>query len=304
MLDVALVGTGGMLPLPNRYLASLICRHNGNMVLFDCGEGTQVSLRLLGWGFKQIDCICLTHFHADHTAGLPGLLLAIGQAGREEPLTIIGPEGVAIVVRSLCIIAGEIPFDINFIEMPKEGLNNMQIPLTSIFLSSIPVLHNCPCYAFSLSIRRAGKFDAEAAKKLGIPLQLWSLLQKGLEVSHEGKVYLPDMVMGEERKGLKVSYCTDSRPPKYLPAFIEGSDIFVCEGQYGEDDLLAKAKSHRHMIFSEAATLAKNGNVSELWLTHFSPSMPEPSYYIKYASNIFTNTIIGYDRMHKTLTYV
>lgn len=301
MLDVALVGTGGMLPLANRYLTSLLCRYNGKMVLIDCGEGTQMSLRLLGFGFKNIDVICLTHFHADHTAGLAGLLLTIGGSGRLAPVTIIGPKGVEYIVKSICVIAPEVPFELKFVELLEDGVSKLM--LSSFCISATPVVHNCPCYAYSLAIKRAGKFDIVAAESLGIPKNLWGLLQKGQDIEYNDRVYTPPMVMGGNRKGLKISYCTDSRPPRHLPEFIYESDIFICEGHYGDNMLLEKAKSHRHMIYSEAAQLAKNGKVKELWLTHFSPAMTEPSEYIKNASDIFENTIIGYDRMCKSLTF-
>ena len=303
MLDIALVGCGGMMPLPNRYLSSLLLRYEGRMMLIDCGEGTQVSVKQVGWGFKGIDCICLTHFHADHVAGLPGLLLTIGGSGREEPVTIVGPQGVGHVVRSLCVIAPEIPFPINFIEIPAAGRREIGVPLTSYVLSAAPAEHNCPCFAYRVDIRRKGRFNLEAAQALPIPRNYWGILQSGRTVEHEGRLYTPDMVMGQERKGLAVSYCTDSRPPRGLAAFVQGSDIFVCEGHYGEDDKLDKAKSHKHMLFSEAARLAKDGNVGQLWLTHFSPAMPNPGDYIQNARKIFANSYVGYDRMVAMLSF-
>ena len=303
MFDIALVGTGGMMPLPNRYLSSLLIRYEGRMLLIDCGEGTQVTAKQVGWGFKNIDCICLTHFHADHVAGLPGLLLTIGMSGREEPLTIVGPPGVCHIVRSICVIAQEIPFEINFVELPYAGRRDMAVPLTNFILSAAPADHNCPCFAYRVDVRRRGKFDLQAARDLDIPTRLWNRLQNGTEVEHEGRIYTPDMVMGAERKGISVSYCTDSRPPKGLPEFIQGSDIFVCEGQYGEDEKLEKARSHRHMIFSEAAALARDGDVGKLWLTHFSPAMPNPGEFVQNARDIFPNSYVGYDRMMETLKF-
>jgi len=303
MLDIALVGCGGMMPLPNRYLSSLLMRYEGRMMLIDCGEGTQVSVKQVGWGFKNIDCICLTHFHADHVAGLPGLLLTIGGSGREEPITIIGPQGVGHIVRSLCVIAPEIPFEINFIEIPHKGMKEIPVPGTSYMLSAIPADHNCPCFAFRIDIKRTGRFDLKAAMALPIPRNYWNKLQKGQAVEHDGQIYTPDMVLGQSRKGLAVSYCTDSRPPRGLAAFVQGSDLFICEGHYGEDDKLDKARSHKHMLFSEAAKIAKDGGVEQMWLTHFSPAMPNPEAFIQNARKIFANSHVGYDRMVTTLGF-
>jgi len=293
MFDITLVGCGGMMPLPNRYLSALLLRFEGRMVLVDCGEGTQVSLKEIGWGYKTIDAICLTHFHADHVTGLPGLLLSIAHSGRTEPLTIYGPAGVAHIVRSLCVVAPEVPFRLDFVEIPPDGTNSIKIPITNFILSAHPARHNTPCFAYRFDVERKGKFDHATAQQLGIPLNFWNKLQKGNAVEHEGKIYTPDMVMGEARKGLSVSFCTDYRPPKGLPNFIRGSDLFVCEGQYGDNAQIAKARKHKHMTFAEAAQLAKDGNVGELWLTHFSPSLPNPRDYAKNAKNIFPQTKIG-----------
>ncbi|MCL2753857.1 MAG: ribonuclease Z [Defluviitaleaceae bacterium] len=303
MFDIALVGTGGMMPLPNRYLASLLLRFEGRIVLVDCGEGTQVSLKEIGWGYKAIDAICLTHFHADHVTGLPGLLLSIAHSGREEPLTIYGPEGVAHIVRSLCVVAPEIPFRIEYVEIPPKGFAGIKIPLTNFILSTHPANHNSPCFAFRFDIERKGKFDHEMAQKLGIPVNFWNKLQKGNIIEHDGKVFTPQMVMGQQRKGLSVSYCTDSRPPKGLPEFIADSDLFVCEGHYGDNAQLAKARKHKHMTFAEAAQLAHDGNVKKLWLTHFSPSLPNPKDFVKNAKKIFPQTKVGYDGLTKSLVF-
>ena len=303
MLDVALIGSGGMMPLPGRFLSGLALRYEGSMLLIDCGEGCQISLKMLGWGFKNIDCICLTHFHADHTAGLVGVLLAMAQSERIEPVTIIGPRGVKNVVKSLCIIAPEIPFQMNFIELDRSGVDEMKIDSSLLYLSALPVVHNAPCFAYKIDIKRTGKFSIENAEKLPIPRNFWGKLQQGQTIEHNGKIYTPDMVLGEARRGLRISYCTDSRPPRALPGFIKGSDLFICEGHYGENEKLEKAKSHHHMIFSEAAKLAKDGDVKELWLTHFSPAMPNPEYYLKNATSIFKNTIIGKDQMAKTFFF-
>jgi len=303
MFDIALVGSGGMMPLHNRFLSSALLRFEGRMLLIDCGEGAQVSIKQIGWGFKTIDCICLTHFHADHVTGLPGLLLSIGHSGREEPLTIIGPIGVEHIVKSLCVVVGELPFDIEFVEIPKEGLASFEVPLTKFLLSTHPAQHNCPCFAFRVDVPRLGKFDVEAAKANNIPVHFWNRLQKGNIVEHEGQTFTPEMVMGDARRGLSLGYCTDSRPPRGLPDFVRDCDLFICEGQYGDEEKLPKAKAYKHMIFSEAATLAKEGNVKEMWLTHFSPSLQNPKDYINNARRIFSNSHVGKDRMVKTLVF-
>lgn len=302
MLDVALLGTGGMMPLPNRFLTSLLCRINGSMLLIDCGEGTQITLKRLGWGFKNIDNIAITHFHADHISGLPGLLLAIGNAGREDTLNMYGPPGLSRVVNSLRVIVPELPFEIRFTEWSEDDdTSRFLTPDTE--LKCLPLKHWMPCFAYSLTLHRRGRFDIERAKRDNIPMAVWSALQKQDEAEYEGIRYTSDMVLGPMRKGLTVGYCTDTRPVPDLPDFVREADLFICEGLYGDASKQEKAASHMHMTFGEAAKIAKAANVNELWLTHFSPALPDPYNYIQEASNIFPNTVIGKDRMTKTLVF-
>ncbi|MCL1844309.1 MAG: ribonuclease Z [Defluviitaleaceae bacterium] len=304
MIDVALVGTGGMMPLPNRFLSSMICRINGDMILFDCGEGTQVSLRMLGWGFKQIEVICFTHFHGDHISGLPGLLLTMANADRTEPLTLIGPTGLSFVVNSLCVIARDLPFPIEFLEWDAKTPHEYRRGET-VILRSLPVNHRTPCFAYSVELLRRGKFDAERARRQDIPLKLWSALQNTADahIEHEGRVFTSNMVLGPPRKGLKLVFCTDTRPTAALPDFAHGADLFICEGLYGDDELREKAAKRKHMIFSEAAELAKKADAKELWITHYSPSLPDPYNYLDRATKIFPNTKTGKDRKFTTLKF-
>ena len=235
MLELCLLGTGGMLPLPYRALTSLMVRYNGSSILIDCGEGTQNQIRLQGWSFKPIDVICITHFHADHISGLPGMLLTMGNAERTEPLTMIGPRGLEHVVNSLRIIAPELPFEIKFIELeqPEEV-----IEICGLRIRAFRVNHRVTCYGYNIELNRAGKFDAARARALGLPVQYWSLLQKGETVDYEENVYTSDMVMGSPRKGLKVTYCTDTRPVDAIAECAKDADLFICEGMYGEEEKL------------------------------------------------------------------
>lgn len=301
MLDVALLGTGGMMPLPNRFLTSLLLRLNGRMLLIDCGEGTQVTLKQLGWGFKNIDAICFTHYHADHISGLPGMLLTIGNSGREAPLTLIGPPGLKAVYRGLRVIAPELPFEVRLLELENTAENTIDI--AGFHLTTAKAEHMITCVAYSIAVNRIGKFNVKRALALGLPKTLWSKLQKEGEVVFGGNLYTADMVLGDKRKGLKVTYCTDSRPVKAIAKLAQNSDLFICEGMYGENEKLDKAKEHRHMLFSEAARLAAESGSKELWLTHYSPALTDPDFFIKNARDIFPNTVTAYDRMNKTLSF-
>ena len=300
MLDVCLLGTGGMMPLPYRALTSLMVRCNGMNVLIDCGEGTQVSIKQQGWSVKPIDVICFTHFHADHISGLPGLLLTLGNAERREPVTMIGPKRLEKIVNALRMIAPELPFPIRFIELEND---QESFEFNGMRINAYKVNHNITCYGYSLEIDRAGKFDVEKAKRLEIPMPLWSRLQKGETIRDETGIYTPDMVLGEPRKGIKLTYCTDSRPTKTIVENAKGSDLFICEGMYGEPEKEKKAKEYKHMTFYEAANMAKEAEVKELWLTHYSPSLVRPQEYEKQVREIFSNTVIPKDRRATTLMF-
>jgi len=302
MLEVCLLGCGGMVPLPDRRLTSMLIRQDGKMILVDCGEGTQIGIKLAGWGFKAVDTVCLTHYHADHVAGLPGFLLTLGNSGRTEPLTVFGPPPLEYMLSALTVIAPQLPYDIQMMELSENGTSHNQIG--NFYISALPMDHMIPCLAYSFEVRRAGKFNVKRAEEQRIPKEYWSVLQKGNTIEWEGRLLTPEMVVGANRKGLKVTYCTDSRPKEELIEFAHESDLLICEGMYGDDQLLDKAIKRKHMIFSEAARIAAWSNAKELWLTHFSPSLNEPESFLDNAKNIFANTLIGEDIMKKQLNYL
>lgn len=300
MLDVCLLGTGGMMPLPYRWLTSLMVRYNGSSLLIDCGEGTQIAIKEKGWSFKPIDVICFTHYHGDHISGLPGLLLTMGNADRTEPLTLIGPKGLERVVNALRVIAPELPFPIKCIEIrePEETFE-----MNGYRLKAFRVNHNVLCYGYTMEVDRAGKFDVERAKEAEIPQKYWGILQKGEMVEYEDRVLTPDMVLGPARKGLKITYCTDTRPTDSIKNNAEGSDLFICEGMYGEKDKQKKAREYKHMTFYEAAELARDAKVRELWLTHYSPSLTKPEEYMDDVREIFLAAVAAKDRRSVELVF-
>ena len=300
MLDVCLLGTGGMMPLPYRWLTSLMTRYNGSSLMVDCGEGTQIAVKEKGWSFKPVDIMCFTHYHADHISGLPGILLTMGNAERTEPLTMIGPKGLERVVNALRVIAPELPFEIKFIELtePEET-----IELKGYTIHAFRVNHNVTCYGYTLEIPRAGRFSVEHALECQIPQKYWSRLQKGEIIEDGEQTYTPEMVLGPARKGIKVTYCTDTRPVAEIANAAKDADIFICEGMYGEPEKKAKAVEYKHMTFYEAAEMAKKACVKEMWLTHYSPSLRHPEEYMDEVRAIFPHAIAGKDRMTTELDF-
>lgn len=280
------------MPLPYRFLTSLMTRYNGSNLMIDCGEGTQVAVKSKGWSFKPIDVICFTHYHADHISGLPGMLLTMGNAERTEPLTLIGPKGLEKTVSALRVIAPELPFPIicKEIQGPKEHFE-----INGYDITAFRVNHNVLCYGYTIQIHRGGKFSVERARSNEIPVKYWNPLQKGQTVEAEGKIYTPDMVLGPARKGIKLTYCTDSRPTVSIEEHAKESDLFICEGMYGEPEKEAKAREYKHMTMKEAACLAKKADVKEMWLTHFSPSLVRPEEYMSGIREIFPDSFVGKD---------
>lgn len=304
MVEITLLGCGGSMPVPNRFLSSLLINYRGRKILIDCGEGTQVSMKIANCGFKTIDYICITHLHGDHIIGLPGILSTIGNCGRTEMLTIIGPKGIKEVIDAFRLIVGELPYDVNIIENPKEDIlvSNNYIN-KDIIISTLEVDHSTSCIAYSFYIKRKAKFDIEKAMKNNVPKVLWSKLQNGREIKLDGKIYTKDMVLGQPRKGIKLSFVTDTRPIKEIVGFVDNSDLLVCEGMYGDDGDLERAIKNKHMTFRESATIAKQSNVEAMVLTHFSPIIKDPNMYIENAMEVFENTIIGTDRLKLDLLF-
>lgn len=299
MLEVTLLGTGGMLPLKNRWLTSCLLSCQGHSILVDCGEGTQIALKNTNCKMKPIDLICITHFHADHISGLPGFLLSMGNEGREEPVTIAGPKGIESIVKSICVIAPNLPFELKFEELSDHTkLKSHQLEVTSF-----RVEHSVECLGYTFDLRRKGRFNAEKAKALNLPVSTWSVLQREGCICYGNQLYTYEAVSDGMQDGVKVTYCTDSRPVKNIVKYASNSDLFICEGLYYEPDKIRRAKKTGHMLYSEAAELAKQSNVKQLWLTHYSPAVTEPEEGLDIAKAVFEHTECGYDGKHIDLLF-
>jgi len=292
MLDVCLLGTGGMMPLPYRKLTALMTRYNGSNLLIDCGEGTQVAIREKGWSVHDLDVICFTHYHADHISGLPGLLLTLGNADRTKPVHMIGPRGLERVVNALRTIAPELPFPIEYHEITEK---EQDFEMNGYCIHAFRVNHNVTCYGYTLEIKRQGRFDVERARGQEIPQKFWSRLQKGETIEDGDRVLTPEMVLGPQRKGIKLTYCTDTRPVPTIAECAKHADLFICEGMYAEKEKEAKARQYKHMTFYEAAELAKRAEVTEMWLTHYSPSLTRAESYMDEVHKIFPAASLGKD---------
>jgi ribonuclease Z len=302
MIDLILLGTSGTFPLPGRPLSSLLTRVGPELILFDCGEGTQVGMRRAGWGFKALSAVCISHLHADHVAGLPGLLLTVGHAGRREPLEVFGPVGTRIVVAGLRVIAPRLPFEVRVHELgAAEGL-----PLSGTngaLLATLPVDHAIPCLAFRLDLARGRRFDPTRARALGVPMTDWKRVQHGETVVVDGHEVHPDDVLGPARRGIRLAYVTDTRPTDAMPTFLAGADLLAIEGTYGDPADAENAVENKHLLFSEAAEVGRQAGVRQLWLTHFSAKMLEPERFVDEARRILPSTTVGYEGLTTSLRF-
>lgn len=294
MLDVCLPGTGGSVPRLDRFLSCCYMRLDGVGLLIDCGEGTQLAVKKAGFSLGKISTILITHFHADHISGLPGLLLSMGNEGRTEPVLICGPKGIGDIVKGLLLIAQDLPFRIKM----QEITDYYTIERDGYTITAFEVKHSKLCYGYDIRVKRGGKFDREKAEKNGVPMKFWSRLQKSETI--EG--FTPDMVLGETRRGLHVTFATDTRPCEVISMMATDADLLICEGMF-EKNKLQRAKESCHMTMTEAAKLAKEADCKQLWLTHYSPSMPEPEQFADEPKFYFENSIVSRDGEKTTLYF-
>lgn len=300
MIDVLLLGTGAMVPLPERPLSSLLLRVGGSLVLCDCGEGTQVQMRRFHTGFQDLATICLTHLHADHVAGLPGMFHTVANAGRTAPMDVYGPPGTIAAVQGLRVIAPYLPYPMTIHELePGEGFalgNGLRV-------STARGEHRVPCLAYRFDHDRQRGFDPGAARALGVPVTSWSTLQRGQPVTVDGRTIEPDTVLGPPRRGVSLGFATDTRPTPEIVALMRDVDLLVTESTYGRDEDGEKAVLRGHMTLREACGLGVSAQARHLWLTHFGGTIADPESLSAVARSMFPNATIGTPGLTTTLRF-
>ena len=300
MIDICMLGTCGMMPMPGRWLSCALVRNGANLVLLDCGEGTQVPWKALGWGFRQLGTICFTHMHADHVMGLPGVLFMVAHAGRTEPLAIYAPVGSRYILEGLLRVVPDLPFPVQLHEL-KSG-ESFALP-GGMQGSCAAAAHGVPCLAYRLELPRKPEFRPQQAQELGLPVQYWSRLQHGETVEFNGQTFAPEMVLGSPRRGISLAFITDTRPTRQLSDFARDVDLLICESMYDDPTDLPLAKANAHMLAEESAKIALAAGARSLLLTHFSPKIYDPSGAQKMARNVFPNTQAARDGMVVTLGF-
>ena len=305
-LEAFVLGCGGMMPLPQRALTSVLLRREGELFLFDGGEGTQVSIRRLNLRWKKITAIFVSHMHADHVTGLPGILMLSSQVDRAEPLYIFGPPRIAeYIEQSRRVLDMYINYEIIVKEISSPGVVWQGEGFT---VRAFQLRHTKNCFGYAMEEEeRPGAFHPEKALELGVPRgPLWSTLQGGEDVSlPDGRVVHPGDVMGEKRSGRKFSYVTDSLYFPEIAPEVKGSDLLVCEGMF-EHSLEESAVEKKHMTAVQAARLARDaGGVKKLALIHYSPRYTdrELKRLLDEAQAVFPDTVLTRDRMAFPIEY-
>ncbi len=301
MIDICMLGTCGMMPLPGRWLSSALVRCGSTLTLFDCGEGTQIPWKSLGWGFRQLGAICFSHMHADHVAGLPGILFMVAHAGRTDPLDIYGPQGTNYIIEGLRRLAPELPYSVILHEY--KGGEHFALP-GGLHGICAPAAHGIPCLAYRVDLERKPAFQVERAQALGLPVQLWSRLQHGETLAYNGQTISPAQVLGAPRRGISLAYITDTRPTKTLSELAHDVDLLICESMYDNPEDLPLAHANAHMLAEESAAIAKAAAAHALILTHFSPKIYDTSNAERAARQVFANTRAARDGMIITLDFL
>lgn len=299
MPEICLIGTGGMMPLKRRWLTSCYYEHEGHALLIDCGEGTQIALAEADCKISRIDVLLITHTHADHVSGLPGFLLSLGNASRTKPLDIYLPEGRTQIVKNLLCICDRLPFEVRFNELPTDRKCSFTADSIDPMLTieSMPLRHSTVCLGYSLTLSRKQKFQPQAATELGVPVKYWRTLHSGESVTlkEDGRLITPDMVTIANRRPIKLTYVTDTLPFRDIADLARGSQLFICEGMYGDRDKKQSMNEKGHMLMQDACLLAQKAGVERLWLTHYSPAETNPAYYDKELKKLFGEVTISSD---------
>ena len=305
-MEAFILGCGGMMPLPYRHLTSVLLRREGDLFLFDCGEGTQVSLRRLNLKWKKIDAIFISHTHADHVTGLPGILMLNAQVDRTEPLYIYGPPKIKEYVetsRKVLDMYINYPIVVKEIEAPCVVHSGKDF-----YIRAFPLDHTKICVGYTLEeLDRPGEFNPDKARELGVPVgPLWAQLQNGFEVqANDGTTVKPEQVLGQKRSGRKFSFVTDTLYKNTIADEVRGSDLLVCEGMF-EDELIDQAKEKKHMTAVQAATIARDAAVRRMCLIHYSPRYTDRDLekLLNEAKEVWPQAELSRDRMNIEIPYI
>ena len=293
-LNVIFLGTGGSIPTPKRGLSAIAIRRKTELLLFDCGEGTQRQMIQAGVGFHRKTKIFVTHMHGDHVLGLPGLLQTMSLLDRTKKLEIYGPQGIKAFVEA---INQTVRFSLTFPVQVSEIDAGLVCEEKEYTVYATQSDHMNPSLAYALIEKpRPGRFNIEKAKELGVPEgPLWSKLQDGSSVKLPSRrIVKPEMVLGHPRPGRKIVYTGDTRPSENLVKLAENADLLIHEATF-DDELMERAMEDGHSTPSMAAETAKEAGAKWLVLTHISARYKDAGLLLEQARKVFSNTDVAQD---------
>jgi ribonuclease Z len=291
-LDLVFLGTSGSMPTAQRAPAALLVRRGGDKLLFDCAEGTQRQLLRSSVGLVELEDIFLTHFHADHVLGLPGMLKTFALRGREIPLTVHGPRGLVDLLRSLKRVIGKLTYDVRLVELEPGDV----IEREDYRLATFAVTHGVSALGWSvIEATRPGRFDVAEADALGVPDgPERGVLQRGESVTlADGRAITPDLVVGPARPGRKLVITGDTAPSAGIVEASWGADVLVTEATFSDQEL-ERARETLHQTATQAAEVARKAQVGLLALTHLSNRYFGPEITHE-ARAIFAETVVPRD---------
>jgi len=293
-LNIIFLGTGGSWPTIKRNVSSIAIKRGSEIILFDCGEGTQRQFQKSNLSYMQISKIFITHFHGDHFLGLPGLIQTMQLNDRDESLHIFGPKGIIDLVKNILSLGY---FKPAYRIITHEISDGSILDFKEYSIKAKKVKHKVPTLAFCLEeYTRPGKFNKPEALNLGIPEgPLFNKLQKGRSITlGNGKKITPDMVLGPSRKGRKIVISSDTKPDKNLIDFSEGADILIHDATF-DSELEDIANKYGHSTAFQAAEIAKQAQVKRLYLTHISPRYLNHKTIENDARKAFKNSFVTSD---------
>jgi ribonuclease Z len=290
--EVTPLGVGGAIPTRDRHLTAFALRREGRVLLFDCGEGTQFQLLRAGLLGAKLEAIFITHLHGDHVFGLPGLLSTLALLERTEPLTIVGPEGLAAL---LSATPGAHPEDLSYPlrlrEWPDDA-GHLTVYETGAFrVEARPLEHRVPCMGYRYQeAPRPGRFDAEAARAAGVPDGPgFEVIASGGSVTVGGREVTAEGIVGPERPGTAVAYCLDTAPCDGARALAHGADLLIHDATFGDDEA-DRAEATAHSTARQAAETARQSGARRLLLSHFSARYTETDHLVAQAREVFAAT--------------
>jgi len=294
-MRITFLGTGGSMPSKDRGASGVVVRRGRELLMFDCGEGTQRQMVKAGIGFQRPMRVFITHLHGDHVLGLPALLQSMSLMRREKKLHIYGPEGLVKFVKAFSESLGGPVFPVILYEITEPGIIHEE---EGYRVEAVKAVHRTDSWSYGLfESPRPGKFNPEKAKELGLPEgPAWNKLQHGDDVEVDGMVFKPEMVCGPQRAGRKIVYSGDTSPNDDLIELAMGADILIHESTF-LDELSDRAEEDGHSTATQAAEVAKKAEVGRLVLTHISSRYSEPDAVLAEAKKIFDKVVVASDFM-------